>query len=526
MSSGATKDFDDIYLGGKNGVLAQGKFKLSEAGIGWKNATSGQIITVSSADIAQMLWMRVARDFEIKIIRKDNAVLKFDGFPRDSYESLQAFVKNFYGFPLEEQQVSTRGYNWGKVDFEGNWMEFTVGDKQAFEIPITQVANASMGAKGEVAIEFTPPPPADPNAPKRQKEDHLVEIRFFVPGNATVGQRELTDADGEPLAAANIFCDTVKTRMDVGGPASEAIVTFEELLSLTPRGRFQVHMHPSFLRLRGKSHDYKILYTSIKKLFLLPKPDDMHFLFVVGLDPPLRQGQTRYPHMVFQFEREAETELALTLSEEQLEEKYKGVLQKNYDGPSFQVISDIFSGLSGKKALTPAIGFKSAHGHRGVKCSQKANEAILYPLEKAFLSIPKPTIYMSFNEIAAVTFARVSSATSASTKTFEIKFNLTSGVEYTFSSIPREEYGPLESFCRSKKLPVRNEIGDEGMQFVDSEEEDEEGRRKRVALDYADDFDASESEDEDFKEEAESSESDVAEEFNEDYSSEEEGGEG
>lgn len=72
-------------------------------------------------------------------------------------------------------------------------------------------------------------------------------------------------------------------------------------------------MHDSFLRLRGKSHDYKIMYTSIKRLFMVPKPDDLHWQFVVALDPPLRQGQTRYPHLVFQFEKEDEVDVEVNL---------------------------------------------------------------------------------------------------------------------------------------------------------------------------------------------------------------------
>ena len=56
--------------------------------------------------------------------------------------------------------------------------------------------------------------------------------------------------------------------------------SFEEVLVLTPRGRYDVDMFPEFLRLRGKTYDYKILYTSISRLFLLPK-DDQHVLFIV-----------------------------------------------------------------------------------------------------------------------------------------------------------------------------------------------------------------------------------------------------
>lgn len=43
-------------------------------------------------------------------------------------------------------------------------------------------------------------------------------------------------------------------------------------------------MFPSFLRLRGKTYDYKVLYSSVTRIFLLPKPDEIHVQLVVG-DP-------------------------------------------------------------------------------------------------------------------------------------------------------------------------------------------------------------------------------------------------
>lgn len=56
---------------------------MSEVGVGWKNATTGQIITVPAADIEKMHWIRVAREYELRIQKKGKNVLKFDGFPKD-----------------------------------------------------------------------------------------------------------------------------------------------------------------------------------------------------------------------------------------------------------------------------------------------------------------------------------------------------------------------------------------------------------------------------------------------------------
>jgi structure-specific recognition protein 1 len=108
-----------------------------------------------------------------------------------------------------------------------------------------------------------------------------------------------------------------------------------------------------------------------------------------------------------------------------LASKYKDAVKKSYDGPTYQVIGDVFAGLVGKKVVGPSPLFSSAQGFEAVKGSQKANEILLYPLEKAFLCIPKPTLYMPFSEISSITFSRVNSA-STTTKTFEIKVMLTS----------------------------------------------------------------------------------------------------
>lgn len=74
-------------------------------------------------------------------------------------------------------------------------------------------------------------------------------------------------------------------------------------------------MYESSFRLRGKTYDYKIQYESIKKFMVLPKPDDLHTLITIGLDPPLRQGQTRYPFLVMQFKREEEVVIDLNMTE-------------------------------------------------------------------------------------------------------------------------------------------------------------------------------------------------------------------
>lgn len=130
------------------------------------------------------------------------------------------------------------------------------------------------------------PPSGSGGKKSKNAPDEMTEIRFYVPG--TVNRDRGSDAgsqksdDEEEVSAAQAFHDSIKEKAEIGQVAGDIILSFEEVLILTPRGRYDVDMFPEFLRLRGKTYDYKIMYTSIARLFLLPK-DDQHVLFIVGL---------------------------------------------------------------------------------------------------------------------------------------------------------------------------------------------------------------------------------------------------
>jgi structure-specific recognition protein 1 len=60
--------------------------------------------------------------------------------------------------------------------------------------------------------------------------------------------------------AAQVFHDTVKDRAKIGQVSGDLILSFEDVLVLTPYGRYDMDMFPTFLRFRGKTYDYKIVY--------------------------------------------------------------------------------------------------------------------------------------------------------------------------------------------------------------------------------------------------------------------------
>ena len=276
-------------------------------------------------------------------------------------------------------------------------------------------------------------------------------------------------------------------------------------------------MYRTSFRLRGKTYDYKIQYDSVKKFMILPKPDEVHVLLTIGLDPPLRQGQTRYPFVVMQVQKEEDIQLELNMKDEDFDSEYKGKLQQKYEAPIHSVIAALFRGLAGKKLTIPSKDFKSHHHASGVKCSIKANEGLLFCMDKSFMFVPKPATYVNMDQITLITMSRIGGAMAAS-RTFDITMAMRGGGEFQFSNINREEQKPLEDFFRTKGLKIKNEMAEEEkmqaaiLNGMNDEESDDEVVADRGSAD-----EDSEEADEDFMDD---DESDVAEEFDSQHESE------
>ncbi|KAI9248518.1 hypothetical protein BDA99DRAFT_446206 [Phascolomyces articulosus] len=487
MSERRYTEFDSIHCG----VQAdKGRFRIAPNGIGWK-AGSGKTTVIGADDLKKLSWNRGARGNQMRVLLKDNTIYKFDGFKSDDFEEAKDAIKMYYKIQLEQKELSVRGWNWGKTDFQGSNLIFNVANKPMFELPLGQAIGTNKPGKNEVAINFVDPGQPVPDGVNPKEVDELMDVTFYVPGTvAKESENKDNDEEDEEVNADMVFYENVKSKLEFSQMTTENIVQFQEVLCLTPRGRYNIDMYQDFLRLRGKTYDYKILYSNIIKLFLLLKPDEMHVMFVIGLDPPLRQGQTKYPFLVFQFVREDEIDVELNLDEATLADKYENKLHKHYDAPTYEVVSTIFRSLTNRKVTVPG-SYRSHHGAHALKCSMKANEGYLYPLEKSFLFIPKPPTFIPHNEIGVVTFSRVDTTSTGSSRTFDMKFNMKGGNDIQFSSINREEYANIEDFLRQKRIKVKSVKNEETIvSYAELDDEDEDvddeedgdfgnGRKKR-----------------------------------------------
>ncbi|KAF6009995.1 hypothetical protein HII12_003541 [Brettanomyces bruxellensis] len=493
-------EYERIYL---NQSKLPGRMRLAESGLGWKAQTlPGSTAKTSpfllpTEEILTTSWSRGSRGYEVCIDTKNRGVVMLDGFGKEDFASLKRELEKFFDIQLEQREHSLRGWNWGKTQLARNELVFNVSNKPAFEIPYSQIANTNMTGKNEVSVEMD----LVDKSEIEKAGDELVELKLFIPGNMEKDEVEEINKKEEeeqsktdngsnttsdkivPLRTkALYFYDELKEKADLGQVVGEMIVSFGEVLFLTPRGRYDIDMYDSFLRLRGKTYDYKVQYKQIQRIFSLPK-----------------------------FDSQEEIEVELNLDDDEYEKKWKTRLNKTYSNYTYMVLTSIFKGFTDRRVVVPG-SFLTKDSDVAISCSVKANEGHLYPLDKCLIFVTKPTILLPFSDVHEVVFSRVDTA--GTHKTFDMEVVLKyGGGSHTFGNIDRKEQSALETFLKTRNLRVRNDekIAQEMMAAALADDDDDGD----LDLGSADE----DSPDEDFKPGDENQEDDdIAEEYQSDVS--------
>ncbi|XP_061691307.1 FACT complex subunit SSRP1a isoform X2 [Syngnathoides biaculeatus] len=456
---GDTLEFNEIYQEVK-GSWNDGRLRFSKQNVVYKSSKTGKVDSIPAGELNLAQWRRVCLGHGIKLSTNTGHIYKYDGFRDTDFEKISEFFKANYSVELTEKDMCVKGWNWGTAKFSGPLLLFDVNETTAFEVPLSNVSQCATG-KNEVTLEF------------HQNDDaevSLMEVRFYVPP----GQ---ADERQDPVEA---FAQNVLSKADVIQATGDAVCIFKELQCLTPRGRYDIRIYPTFLHLHGKTFDYKIPYTTVLRLFLLPHKDQRQMFFVISLDPPIKQGQTRYHFLILLFSKEENISLSLNMSEEDVERRFEGKLSKNMSGSLYELVSRVMKALVNRKITVPG-NFQGHSGAQCITCSYKASSGLLYPLERGFIYVHKPPVHLRFEEISCVNFARGTTTT----RSFDFEIETKQGNQYTFSSIEREEYGKLFDFVNAKKLNIKNRGFKEGIkgkidEYSDSDEDKHDAYLERM----------------------------------------------
>ncbi|XP_037570526.1 FACT complex subunit SSRP1 [Dermacentor silvarum] len=412
------------------GAMIPGRLKMTSQGVVFKNSKTGKVERVQGSEMESISWQRLGAGYGLRIMMKTGGMCRFGGFQEDEQERLAKFFQHHFELPLASRELCLKGWNWGTARFEGSVLSFDVEKNSAYEIPLSNVSHCTT-AKNEVTLEF------------HQNDDaavSLMDLRFHIS----------TDPNSE-MDAIQAFRHSVLSKASIIQATGDAMVTFKELRCLTPRGRYDIKIFSSCIQLRGNKLDYKFPLTTVLRLFLLPYKDNLQVYFVLSLDPPIKQGQTRYHFLILLFHKEEETSIELALSDADIQEKFEGKLQKNMSGPMFEVISRVMKAVV-QRSITVPGNFKGHGGTNYIICSYRAGNGLLYPLEREFLYIYKPPVHIRLDEIACVNF--IPNADILRSIKFEVE--TITGLVHQFSNIERREYWLLFDHVIDKKLTIKS----------------------------------------------------------------------
>eukprot|EP00903_Cladosiphon_okamuranus_P016677 g15378.t1 len=427
-----------------------GNLQLSSDELIWTSSDKSSSKKVKWLDVSRATWSQYAAYCHLRLFMKtDASPVRLDGFSKAQYEDIEKFLSE-RDVSLSKESPNPGGGNYGNIEVLDNIVSFSSGNKTLFDLNIKDVSQCVMpGVKksNDVELQLHESDATD------QTEDTLVAIRVTLP--------EKDEDTDEPSPAESLQMAVIE-RANIHDVKGKVLVEFNESQGTFdfPRGRYSVEMYSHFMRMHGSRYDYKIQYNDISKLFLLEKPDERYVAFVVSLDKPIRQGQQKYQHLVLRTTKDEAT-ITVNMTTEDLQTKYDGNLNSEMVGPLHNLIAKIFKVLS-KKPVYVTGKFSSNNGAKAVKCALGANEGHLYPLNKSFIFIHKPTCIIGFDEIESVEFQRYGGAQGAGvTRNFDLCVAPKSvagetAKPYVFSGIDRSEYTSLYSFLSTKKLRIKN----------------------------------------------------------------------
>lgn len=105
------------------------ELRIAASGMAWRGEESGQTVAIPSDEIKWAQWIRVARNYQLRLglgskdkKTADRKRETFDGFQRDDHDKLSQLLKQHFSIPLETREVSVKGWNWGMTDFQGGWL--------------------------------------------------------------------------------------------------------------------------------------------------------------------------------------------------------------------------------------------------------------------------------------------------------------------------------------------------------------------------------------------------------------------
>ena len=366
---------------------------------------------------------------------------------------------------INKQEMFVKGLNWGSYFLSENEMDFKSDSKSWFQIPFNSLSNVQQGTnKNEITLEFN-------NKDDEINNDSAIcELRLFIPDQEKQKEkRKQKEEENEEKEENEEEDDEEKNKVKKTkgellkeeliklagiGSISGSIAHIPEIQTIIPRGKFDIFFLKNSLKIHGQSHNYKTDIKNIEKVFLVPKVDGHFSYLILRLRSPLTQGNTSYPFVIFQIkvENEIKVELQIPEDDEEIQKKLEN-LSNPLEGKTIDVIARLFNNIVNKNLIIPSNNFIFSKGPF-IKCSYKANDGVLYFLEKSILFVHKPVLDITHESIKEIDLARIHES-GLQQRSFDMTIKLKKE-SYQFSGLDREEMDKLQEYIKAKKIKLNS----------------------------------------------------------------------
>lgn len=449
--------------------------------VSWQsNISRDTKYALKKTDVKSIDWYPTGKVYQVKLNRteKGAAGVRLTGFSMEHETSLKKWAEKSLGVPFKSSRACIEGGNWCDLTLKSSEMLARSEDRKSmmFSIDYRQFAQSIIQGKNELAFEFKAPSRVKPTA------ETLVEMRVHIPDDTEPPE----NPDEPPEAPYELFNRILTKKAKLGRSAGEIIASFKDVTLKVPRGKYDLDFFEDVFRLHGKTYNYKIKFTQIKRLFLFTLPTNA-IAFLVALQPPIRQGQTTYSYLIMNFPDQEIVEARINATEEDMKSKYiskngQQLLKAEMEGKTYDIVSRVFLALAKCKIITTK-DYLSHYKEKCVKCSFGAETGLLYPLQKSFFFIFKPPTYIKHSEVQYVEFGRADGGGSG--RLFDIHLHIKRGKskKISFTNIAMHEFENIFEYCRSKKDTLN--IMDEAKWTERMQRGARSGRQRRAAASNA-----------------------------------------
>lgn len=255
--------------------------KLAPAGIAVKSASTGQVSTIESGEIASMELFRGVRKITLRVYTATN-IYSFTNIEDTLVEKLKDACYRWYNQIVYFKELNIYTPTSGSLSVDDIKVVFG-GEKASFDIPINRIESVY------------------------ESKNDLV---FIFKDNGS-GVSELTFSTQNKNLAKHLRESSSKSEL----------ITFESIQTVFPRGKMNYVFYDDYVKIIGQTHSHKLFYSDVKEVYLVDK--DLNDKYCAIRIEPLRQGNTKYDFLVLSFD---DTESDFDINDK----SYKGLLSETF----------------------------------------------------------------------------------------------------------------------------------------------------------------------------------------------------